>query len=123
MAIHYNHSRKSAQSLAEQIRGNGGKAIAVQGDVSKAADIEKLFAETKKAYGKVDVLVNNAGIYEFSPLEAVTAEHFHKQFDLNVLGLLLTTQAAVTTSVKTARVNACVMSEKKTPLMRIRKAA
>src|SRR5208282_1227548 len=73
----------------------GGKAIAVQGDVSKAKDITRLFAETKSAYGKLDILVNNAGVYEFAPLESITAESFHRQFDLNVLGLLLTTQEAV----------------------------
>jgi NAD(P)-dependent dehydrogenase (short-subunit alcohol dehydrogenase family) len=69
--------------------------MAIQADVSKPDDIKRLFAETKAAYGKLDVLVNNAGVYEFSPLEAITAEHFHKQFNLNVLGLLLTTQEAV----------------------------
>jgi 3-oxoacyl-[acyl-carrier protein] reductase len=68
---------------------------AVQADVSKPDDIRRLFAETKKAFGKLDILVNNAGIYEFAPLEAISAEHFHKQFDLNVPGLLLTTQEAV----------------------------
>ena len=61
----------------------------MQADVAKQADIDRLFAETKKAFGKLDILVNNAGIYEFAPLEAITAEHFHKQFDLNVLGLIL----------------------------------
>ena len=69
--------------------------MAVQGDVAKKADIERLFQETKQAFGPVDVLVNNAGIYEFAPLEQITEEHFHKQFNLNVLGLLLTTQAAL----------------------------
>ena len=69
--------------------------MAVQGDVSKKADIERLFAETKKAFGQLDILVNNAGIYEFAPLEQITEEHFHKQFNLNVLGLILTTQEAV----------------------------
>ena len=67
----------------------------MQADVSKLEDIRRLFAETKKAFGKLDILVNNAGIYEFAPLEAISAEHFHKHFDLNVLGLLLTTQEAV----------------------------
>jgi 3-oxoacyl-[acyl-carrier protein] reductase len=67
----------------------------VQADVSKPDDIRRLFAETKKAFGKLDILVNNAGTYEFAPLEAISAEHFHKHFDLNVLGLLLTTQEAV----------------------------
>jgi len=81
--------------MAFAFKAKGGKAVAVQGDVSKQADISKLFAETKKAFGTLDILVNNAGIYEFGSLEAINAEHFHKQFDLNVLGLLLTTQEAV----------------------------
>ena len=67
----------------------------MQANVAKQADIERLFAETKKAFGRLDILVNNAGIYEFAPLEEVTAEHFHKQFDLNVLGLILASQEAV----------------------------
>ena len=67
----------------------------MQANVSKQADIQRLFAETKKAFGRLDILVNNAGIYEFAPLEEVTAEHFHRQFDLNVLGLILTSQEAV----------------------------
>jgi 3-oxoacyl-[acyl-carrier protein] reductase len=88
-------SRAGAEAVVDRIRRTDGKAIAVQADVSKLDDVRRLFAETKKAFGKLDILVNNAGIYEFAPLEAVTAEHFHKQFDLNVLGLLLTTQEAV----------------------------
>jgi len=79
----------------KRIQDKGGKAVAVHADVSKPEQIKSLFAETKKAYGKVDVLVNNAGIYDFQPLDSITPEHFHKQFDLNVLGLLLTTQEAV----------------------------
>jgi 3-oxoacyl-[acyl-carrier protein] reductase len=79
----------------KRITEKGGKAVSVQADVSQPKDISRLFAETKAAYGKLDILVNNAGVYEFLPLESVTAEHFHKQFDLNVLGLLLTTQEAV----------------------------
>ena len=67
----------------------------MQADVAKKADIERLFAETKKAFGRLDILVNNAGVYEFSPLEQISEEHFHKQFDMNVLGLILTTQEAV----------------------------
>jgi 3-oxoacyl-[acyl-carrier protein] reductase len=81
--------------VVNEITGNGGKAVAVQANVSKEADIRRLFAETKKAFGHVDVLVNNAGVYEFSPLENVNAEHFHRQFDLNVLGLVLASQEAV----------------------------
>ena len=95
VVVNYATSKSGADAVVKKITSKGGKAIAVQGDVSKSKDITKLFAETKQAYGKVDILVNNAGIYEFAPLEAVTAEHFHKQFDLNVLGLLLTTQEAV----------------------------
>src|SRR5262249_51790274 len=72
-----------------------GRAVAVQADVSKPDDIKRLFAQTKATYGKLDILVNNAGIYEFSPLESITPDHFHKQFNLNVLGLILTTQEAV----------------------------
>jgi 3-oxoacyl-[acyl-carrier protein] reductase len=95
VVVNYASSKPGADAVVKRITDKGGKAIAVQGDVSKPADITRLFSETKKAYGKLDILVNNAGIYEFLPLEAVTAEHFHKQFDLNVLGLLLTTQEAV----------------------------
>src|SRR4029078_5407306 len=95
VVVNYSSSKAGAESVVKRITQKEGKAVAVQADVSKAEDVERLFAETKKAFGKLDILVNNAGIYEFAPLEAVTAEHFHKQFNLNVLGLLLTTQAAV----------------------------
>jgi 3-oxoacyl-[acyl-carrier protein] reductase len=81
--------------VVDEITAQGGKAIAVQANVAKKADIDRMFTETKKAFGQLDVLVNNAGIYEFSPLEQITEDHFHKQFDLNVLGLLLTTQEAL----------------------------
>lgn len=95
VVVNYASSKAGADRVVSEIVGNGGQAVAVQADVSKSADIVRLFDETKKAFGQLDVLVNNAGIYEFSPLENITAEHFHKQFDLNVLGLLLTTQEAV----------------------------
>jgi 3-oxoacyl-[acyl-carrier protein] reductase len=95
VVVNYATSKPGADAVVKRITEKGGKAIAVQADVSKPGDIARLFAETKRAYGKLDVLVNNAGIFEFLPLEAVTAEHFHRQFDLNVLGLLLTTQEAV----------------------------
>ena len=78
-----------------EITSKGGTAVAVQANVANKADIQRLFAETMAAFGRLDVLVNNAGIYEFARLEEVTAEHFHRQFDLNVLGLILTTQEAV----------------------------
>jgi 3-oxoacyl-[acyl-carrier protein] reductase len=95
VVVNYASSKAGADKVVAAISGAGGKAVAVQADVSKSADIGKLFSETKKAFGHVDILVNNAGIYEFGPLENVTEEHFHKQFNLNVLGLLLTTQEAV----------------------------
>jgi len=95
VVVNYASSKEGAERVVREIKAAGGNAIAVQGDVSKQADITRLFAETKKAYGKVDVLVNNAGVYEFAPLEAITEELFHKQFNLNVLGLLLTTKEAV----------------------------
>ena len=95
VVVNYASSKEGAERVVQEIKTAGGKAIAVQGDVSKQADITRLFAETKKAYGKVDVLVNNAGVYEFAPLDGITEEVFHKQFNLNVLGLLLTTKEAV----------------------------
>jgi len=95
VVVNYASSKAGADDVVKRITQREGKAVAVQADVSKPEDIQRLFAETKKAFGKLDILVNNAGIYEFAPLEAVTPEHFHKQFNLNVLGLLLTTQEAV----------------------------
>jgi len=95
VVVNYASSKTGADEVVKRIQEKGGKAIAVHADVSKPEQIKSLFAETKKAYGKVDVLVNNAGIYDFKPLDSITPEHFHKQFDLNVLGLLLTTQEAV----------------------------
>lgn len=94
VVVNYSSSKEGADRVVGEIKGNGGRAVAVQGDLSKETDVRRLFAETKKGFGRLDVLVNNAGIYEFAPLEAVTAEHFHKQFNLNVLGLLLATQEA-----------------------------
>ncbi|MGC3956496.1 MAG: glucose 1-dehydrogenase [Verrucomicrobiota bacterium] len=93
--VNYASSKAGADKVVTEITSAGGKAVAVQGDVSKRADINRLITETKKTYGPIDVLVNNAGIYEFAPLEQVTEEHFHKQFNLNVLGLLQTTQEAL----------------------------
>jgi 3-oxoacyl-[acyl-carrier protein] reductase len=95
VVVNYASSKAGADKVVAEIGGKGGRAVAVQADVSRPDDIRRLFAETKKSFGKLDVLVNNAGIYEFAPLEAITAENFHKQFDLNVLGLILTTQEAV----------------------------
>ncbi len=95
VVVNYASSKSGADAVVKRITDAGGKAIAVGGSVAKQDEVDKLIAETVKAYGKIDVLVNNAGVYEFGSLDAITAEHFHKQFDINVLGLLLTTQAAV----------------------------
>ena len=95
VVVNYASSKEGAESVVAEITKKGGRAIAVQGDVSKAADVKRLFAETKKAFGTIHVLVNNAGVYKFAPLEAITEEQFHLLFNTNVLGLLLTTQEAV----------------------------
>jgi 3-oxoacyl-[acyl-carrier protein] reductase len=95
VVVNYASSKEGADRVVAEITGKGGKAIAVQGDVSKAADVQRLFKETKKTFGSLDVLVNNAGVYKFEPLEAVTEEEFHRQFNTNVLGLLLATREAV----------------------------
>jgi 3-oxoacyl-[acyl-carrier protein] reductase len=94
VVVNYASSKQDADRVVAEIAGQGGKAVAVQGDVSKASDVKRLFAETKRAFGKLDVLVNNAGVYQFAPLGEITEEQFHRQFNTNVLGLLLTTQEA-----------------------------
>jgi 3-oxoacyl-[acyl-carrier protein] reductase len=93
--VNYASSKEGADQVVNEIAKHGGKAIAIKADVARKADIEHLFAEAIKAFGKIDILVNNAGVYDWSPLEEITEEQFHKQFDLNVLGLLLATQEAV----------------------------
>jgi 3-oxoacyl-[acyl-carrier protein] reductase len=95
LVVNYASSKEGADRVVAEITSNGGKAIAVQANVAKQAEIDRLFSETKEAFGRLDILVNNAGIYEFSPLEGVTEEHFHRQFDLNVLGLILASKEAV----------------------------
>jgi 3-oxoacyl-[acyl-carrier protein] reductase len=95
VVVNYASSKTDADRVVGEITRNGGRAIAVPGNVAKHADVARLFAETKTAFGRLDILVNNAGIYEFSPLEGVTEEHFHKQFDVNVLGVLLASREAV----------------------------
>jgi 3-oxoacyl-[acyl-carrier protein] reductase len=95
VVVNYSSSKAGADKVVAEIVKKGGKAIAVQGDVSKQADITRLFAETKKAFGRLDVLVNNAGVYVFSPLEGINEDFFHNQFNLNVLGLLLTTKESL----------------------------
>jgi 3-oxoacyl-[acyl-carrier protein] reductase len=95
VVVNYASSKEGADRVVSEITGKGGKAIAIQGDVSKAADVKRLFAETKRAFGAPDVLVNNAGIFAFDPLEAVTEDEFHREFNTNVLGPILTIQEAL----------------------------
>ena len=94
VVVNYASSKEGADRVVADIHGKGGKAIAVQGDVAKASDVQRIFAETKKKFGKLDVLVNNAGVYQFASLEDITEEQFHRQFSTNVLGLILATQEA-----------------------------
>ena len=93
--VNYASAKAGADEVVAEITAAGGKAIAVQGNVSNEADITRLFEETQKAFGAVDILVNNAGVYKFGAIEEINAEDFHTQFNTNVLGLLLTTQGAV----------------------------
>jgi 3-oxoacyl-[acyl-carrier protein] reductase len=94
VVVNYSASKEAAERVVADIVRNGGKAVAVQADVAKKPDIRRLFSAARETFGRLDVLVNNAGVYEFAPLEAITPEHFHKLFDLNVLGLILATQEA-----------------------------
>jgi 3-oxoacyl-[acyl-carrier protein] reductase len=95
VVVNYARAKDDADKVAAQINQNGSKAITVQADVSKKRDVEKLFEEATRAFGKVDILVNNAGVYEFAPLPEITEASYRRQFDLNVLGTLLSTQEAV----------------------------
>jgi 3-oxoacyl-[acyl-carrier protein] reductase len=94
VVVNYSASKEAAERVVADIVRNGGKAVAAQADVAKKPDIRRLFSAARETFGRLDVLVNNAGVYEFAPLEAITPEHFHKLFDLNVLGLILATQEA-----------------------------
>ena len=95
VVVNYASSKKDADLVVADITRAGGRAVAVQGNVAKSADVGRLFAETRAAFGRLDILVNNAGIYEAAPLETITEDHFHRQFDVNVLGVLLASKAAV----------------------------
>ena len=94
VVVNYASAKTDAERVVAEITSQGGKAVAVQGDVSKASDVQRLFAKTKQTFGKLDVLVNNAGVYQFAGLGEVTEDHFHRLFNTNVLGLLLATQEA-----------------------------
>ena len=91
VVLNYASSKEGAEQVVEKITKHGGKSIAIQADVTKKKDIERLFADAKKAFGRLDILVNNAGVYQFSPREGVTENEFHREFDTNVLGLILAT--------------------------------
>lgn len=95
VVVNYATSKADADRVVSEIAKDGGKAVAIQADIAHQTDIQRLFAEALKAFGKLDILVNNAGVYEFAPLEQVTEEMFHKMFNLNVLGLLLSSQEAL----------------------------
>jgi 3-oxoacyl-[acyl-carrier protein] reductase len=95
VVVNYASSREGADRVVAEIAAKGGKAIAVEADVSKAAEVRRLFDETKKAFGSLDVLVNNAGVYRFAPLEEVTEDEFHREFNINVLGVLLASREAM----------------------------
>ena len=95
VVVNYASAKADADKVVDEISKRGGKAVAVKANVSKKAEVEQLFAGAEKAFGKIDILVNNAGVYEFKPLEEVTEQQFHRHFDTNVLGMLLTTQEAL----------------------------
>ncbi|HEY7401955.1 MAG TPA: glucose 1-dehydrogenase [Candidatus Angelobacter sp.] len=95
VVVNYASSKEGAESVVKEITSKGGKAIAIQGNVAKTTDVKRLFEETKKAFGSLDILVNNAGVYQFHPLEEVTEDEFHREFNTNVLGLILATREAV----------------------------
>jgi 3-oxoacyl-[acyl-carrier protein] reductase len=95
VVVNYASAKQDADRVVDEISKRGGKAIAIQGNVAKKAEVERLFAEAEKAFGKIDILVNNAGVYEFMPLEEVTEKQFHRMFDVNVLGMLLAIQEAL----------------------------
>jgi 3-oxoacyl-[acyl-carrier protein] reductase len=95
VVVNYASSREGADRVVAEIAASGGRAIAVQGDVAKADDVRHLFAAAKEAFGALDVLVNNAGVFQFDPLEAVTEDEFHREFNINVLGTLLATREAL----------------------------
>ena len=95
VVVNYASDKAGADRVVAEITRKGGKAVAVQGDVSKAADVRRMFAEAVRAFGRLDVLVNNAGVYRFGPFESITEQEFHRHYDINVLGSILAVQEAL----------------------------
>ena len=95
VVVNYASSREVAEKVVDDITKAGGKAVAIQGDVAKAADVERVFAEAARHFGPIDILVNNAGVYTFSPIESLTEDEFHRHFNINVLGVLLAIREAL----------------------------
>jgi 3-oxoacyl-[acyl-carrier protein] reductase len=95
VVVNYASSKDGADRVVAEIERHGGRAVAVRADVARAADVERLFSQAKTTFGRLDIVVNSAGMYEFAPIEQVTEAHFHRQFDLNVLGLILAAKEAV----------------------------
>jgi 3-oxoacyl-[acyl-carrier protein] reductase len=95
VVVNYASSKSDADKVVDEITKHGGKAVAVKGNVANKAEVGQLFAATTKAFGKIDILVNNAGVYEFVPLPDITEDHFHRHFNVNVLGMLLATQESL----------------------------
>jgi 3-oxoacyl-[acyl-carrier protein] reductase len=95
VVVNYASAKSDADKVVDEITKRGGKAVAVQANVAKKSEVQRLFAETEKAFGKIDILVNNAGVYQFAPLEEITEEEFHREFNTNVLGMMLATQEAL----------------------------
>jgi len=95
VVVNYATSRRDADTVVADITSKGGKALAIQGDVSKSGDVERLFADTSNSFGRIDILVNNAGIYRFAPIETVTEDDFHQHFNINVLSVVLAAKEAI----------------------------
>jgi 3-oxoacyl-[acyl-carrier protein] reductase len=95
VVVNYSSAKQDADRVVDEVSKAGGKAVAIQGNVTKKTDVERLFTEAEQAFGKIDIVVNNAGVYEFVPLEEITEQQFHRMFDTNVLGMLLATQEAL----------------------------
>ena len=95
VAVNYSSGKEGADRVISEIVGNGGKAIAIRADVTRVGELKRMFEETQKSFGSIDVLVNNAGVFQFNPFEAITEKEFHRHFDINVLGTILATQEAL----------------------------